>query len=124
VPHLLSLAASTDRLNVFTLHAELEGMGKRALFGELLAALRQSGVTVVSLEAEARACLARSREIPVCELVAGPIDGRSGTLARPRPAPGLRPVELVEQAEADRLQAQVRQPHDQVGPPPGGRPAS
>ena len=84
VPHLLSLL-QPDGLNVFTLHAELEGMGKRALFGELLAGLRPAGVTVVSLEEEARACLARSRQIPVCELVAGRIDGRSGTLARQGP---------------------------------------
>lgn len=80
VPHLLSVL-QPDRLNVFTLHAELEGMGKRALFGELLAALRPAGVTVVSLEAAARDCLARSREIPVCAMVDGPVDGRSGVLA-------------------------------------------
>jgi len=79
VPHLLSLLRP-DRLNVFTLHAELEGMGKRGLFGELLAALRPAGVTVVSLEEEARSCLARTDQIPVCALVNGPIDGRSGTL--------------------------------------------
>ena len=89
VPHLLSLL-QPDRLNVFTLHAELEGMGKRALFGELLAALRPAGVSVVSLEAEARACLARSRQIPVCEMVDGPVDGRSGTLALQGP-PTARP---------------------------------
>src|SRR5271154_2251008 len=35
--HLLSLLRS-DRLNVFTLHAEIEGMGRRSLFREFLAA--------------------------------------------------------------------------------------
>jgi peptidoglycan/xylan/chitin deacetylase (PgdA/CDA1 family) len=85
VPHLLSLLRP-DQLNVFTLHAELEGMGKRALFGELLAALRPAGVMVVSLEEEARACRARAGLIPVCELVSGPIDGRSGTLALQGPS--------------------------------------
>ena len=80
VPHLLSLL-QPDQLNVFTLHAELEGMGKRALFGQLLTALRQAGVSVVSLAATARACLADPGQIPVCELVDGPVDGRSGSLA-------------------------------------------
>ena len=37
VPHYLSLLRA-DRVNVFTLHAEIEGMGRRALFRGLLAA--------------------------------------------------------------------------------------
>jgi undecaprenyl phosphate-alpha-L-ara4FN deformylase len=80
VPHLLSLLQA-DRLNVFTLHAELEGMGKRAFFVELLAALKKSGVTFLTLEQAARECLARRDRIPVCEMLQGPIDGRSGLLA-------------------------------------------
>jgi undecaprenyl phosphate-alpha-L-ara4FN deformylase len=80
VPYLLSLLRP-DALNVFTLHAELEGMGKRALFGEFLAAVRRAGVTVVSLEQAARELLVRRESVPVCELVQAPVDGRSGLLA-------------------------------------------
>ncbi len=80
VPHLLSLLRP-DALNVFTLHAEIEGMGRRALFGEFLAAARQAGAEFVSLEKAARELLARRAEIPVCELMQAPIDGRSGRLA-------------------------------------------
>jgi undecaprenyl phosphate-alpha-L-ara4FN deformylase len=80
VPHLLSLLRP-DTLNVFTLHAELEGMGKRTLFGEFLAAVRQAGVEVVSLEQAAHALLAQRGKIPICELIQAPVDGRSGLLA-------------------------------------------
>lgn len=80
VPHLISLLR-TDRLNVFTLHAEIEGMMLRPLFTEFLAALRANGVEVVSLAQEARACLARRAEVPVCALEMAPLDGRSGLLA-------------------------------------------
>ncbi len=77
VPHLMSLLRP-DRLNVFTLHAELEGMGKRAIFQELLAALKKNGVAVVSLEQTARELLARREAIPPGEMLHGPVDGRSG----------------------------------------------
>lgn len=80
VPHLVSLLR-TDRLNVFTLHAEIEGMGKRAVFRDFLAACRQHGVAFVRLEDEARACLAKRESVPVCELVQTSVDGRSGLLA-------------------------------------------
>jgi peptidoglycan/xylan/chitin deacetylase (PgdA/CDA1 family) len=84
VPHLVSLLRP-DELNVFTLHAELEGMSKRPLFGELLAAARRAGVEVVSLQAEARDRLARDK-VPVCALLQGAVDGRSGTLALQGPS--------------------------------------
>jgi len=80
VPHLLD-CLSREHLNVFTLHAEIEGMGKRALFTELLGALRTSGVEVVSLTQVARNCLTHPASIPVCELILAPFDGRSGLLA-------------------------------------------
>jgi peptidoglycan/xylan/chitin deacetylase (PgdA/CDA1 family) len=80
VPHLMSLLRP-DTLNVFTLHAELEGMGKRALFAELLTAVRKAGVEVVSLEQAAHALLAHREKIPVCEIIQAPVDGRSGLLA-------------------------------------------
>ena len=80
VPHLMSLLRP-DALNVFTLHAEIEGMGRRSLFGEFLAAIRRAGVEIVSLEQAARDLLAQPDKIPVCEMLQAPVDGRSGLVA-------------------------------------------
>ncbi|HVT71585.1 MAG TPA: polysaccharide deacetylase family protein [Lacunisphaera sp.] len=80
VPHLMSLL-HPEALNVYTLHAEIEGLGRRAIFQELLAAVRQAGVTVVSLERCARDLLAARDRVPVCALAQAPIDGRSGLVA-------------------------------------------
>ncbi len=85
VPHLMSLLRP-DTLNVFTLHAEIEGMGRRALFGEFLTAIKRAGVEVVSLEQAARDLLARCEKIPVCEMLQASVDGRSGLLAVQGPA--------------------------------------
>lgn len=68
-------------LNVLTIHAELEGMMYRGWFERLIERLRGDGVAFTLLADEARACLARRSEIPVCPLEAGTVDGRSGTLA-------------------------------------------
>lgn len=80
VPHYLSLTRE-DRLNVFTLHAEIEGMGRRALFEELLAAWIARGVEFVRLDEVARELSRAPERIPVNELAMRPIDGRSGTVA-------------------------------------------
>ena len=80
VPHCLSLLRP-DRVNVFTLHAEIEGMGRRKLFRELLAAGRARGVEFVRLDDYARELLANRAAIPVCDQVMAPIDGRSGLVA-------------------------------------------
>jgi len=80
VPHLMALL-QPETLNVFTLHAELEGMGKRALFVDFLAALGRAGVEVVSLAETARDLLSARDKIAVCEFVQAPVDGRSGALA-------------------------------------------
>ncbi|HKB55989.1 MAG TPA: polysaccharide deacetylase family protein [Lacunisphaera sp.] len=85
VPHLLSLLRP-DALNVYTLHAEIEGMGRRTIFQELLAALKKAGVAVVSLEEAARELLARREAIPVCDMVQASVDGRSGLVATQGPA--------------------------------------
>lgn len=68
-------------LNVMTIHAELEGMAYRGWFERFVDRLRSDGVTFTVLAEEARTYLARRAEIPVCDLVAGTVDGRSGTLA-------------------------------------------
>jgi undecaprenyl phosphate-alpha-L-ara4FN deformylase len=80
VPHYLSLLRR-DRVNVFTLHAEIEGMGRRALFQRLLAACRGAGVQFIRLDAFARELRATPELIPVCDQAMAEIDGRSGRVA-------------------------------------------
>lgn len=80
VPHYLSLLRA-DQVNVFTLHAEIEGMGRRKLFQELLAACRREHVQFVRLDDYARELLSRRETIPVCDQVMASIDGRSGLVA-------------------------------------------
>ncbi len=80
IPHLLS-QLSPDRLNVFTLHAELEGQLMRRLFHGFLRALQAHGVRLLTLEEAARETLARRASVPVCEMIQASVDGRSGQLA-------------------------------------------
>ena len=82
VSHLLSLLRA-DRPNVFTLHAEIEGMGKRGLFRALLAACRDAGVEFIRMDGLARELLAAPAPIPVRDQGYAPIDGRSGLVAAP-----------------------------------------
>jgi peptidoglycan/xylan/chitin deacetylase (PgdA/CDA1 family) len=83
VDHYLSLLRD-DAVNVFTLHAEIEGMGRRGLFRELLAACRLNNVEFIRLDAFARELLADRPALPVCDQVFAEIDGRSGTVATQR----------------------------------------
>jgi peptidoglycan/xylan/chitin deacetylase (PgdA/CDA1 family) len=80
VPHLLS-RIRPGRPNVFTLHAELEGMGMRAVFREFLAACRSAGVEFLRLDSLARELLASREAIPICEQKMEAVDGRSGLVA-------------------------------------------
>ena len=80
VPHYLSLL-EPDRVNVLTIHAEIEGMGRRALFNDLLAACRRAGVEFIRLDDYARELLANRSVIPERNQVLGEIDGRSGVVA-------------------------------------------
>jgi len=66
---------------VFTLHAEIEGMGRRRIFREFLSRCRGQGVEFIRLDEEAKRLLARPESIPVCDQVLAPIDGRSGLVA-------------------------------------------
>ncbi len=70
-----------DALNVLTIHAELEGMGKFELFRRFLTLAQREGVQFVNLETLAQEYLDQPERIAVCDLVAGEVDGRSGTLA-------------------------------------------
>jgi len=80
VGHYLSLLKA-DALNVLTVHAEIEGMNKISLFRTLLTALRGRNVRIMKLDDLSRDLLQRPEAIPVCDLISGTVDGRSGTLA-------------------------------------------
>ena len=80
VAHYVSLL-KTDRPNILTIHAEIEGMMKRPLFRELLAAFTNKGVRFVRMDDLAREILAHRETVPVQPLVMAEIDGRSGTVA-------------------------------------------
>ena len=80
VPHYLSLLRE-DAVNVLTIHAEIEGMGRRALFRELLSACRQRGVDFIRLDDYAKQVLEHRAAIPIRDQVQAEIDGRSGFVA-------------------------------------------
>ena len=80
VPHLLSLLRA-DRPNVLTIHAEIEGMGRRHLFQDLLAACRTAGVEFIRMDDLANELLANRAAIPVRDQVMAEIDGRTGLVA-------------------------------------------
>ena len=83
VPHFLSQLRA-DQVNVFTLHAEIEGMGRRGLFQELLRQCRRAGVEFIRLDDFAREILADRTAIPVRDQIMAAIDGRSGLVAASR----------------------------------------
>jgi undecaprenyl phosphate-alpha-L-ara4FN deformylase len=80
VAHYMSLLRA-DAVNVFTLHAEIEGMGRRGLFQALLAACKKAGVEFIRMDDYARELLANRAAIPVRDQVLAEIDGRSGFVA-------------------------------------------
>jgi peptidoglycan/xylan/chitin deacetylase (PgdA/CDA1 family) len=71
----------SDRPNVLTAHAEIEGMTKLEWFGGFLALAGRRGVRFARLDEIATRLLRERASLPVCELVQDAIDGRSGTLA-------------------------------------------
>jgi hypothetical protein len=75
----LSAAAAEPALQVFTLHAELEGMLLRDAFESLLMQWREAGATVTRMAAIH--ALAVRRSLPARAVVMGEIPGRSGLLA-------------------------------------------
>ena len=80
VPHYLSLLRP-DRVNVLTVHAEIEGMGRRTLFQNLLEQFRQAGVEFIRMDEYAREVLADRSAIPIRNQIMTSIDGRSGLVA-------------------------------------------
>lgn len=80
VAHYLSLLRE-DRVNVITVHAELEGMACRPFFRELIKTCLAHGVQFVRLDDEARSLLARAEQVSVGMQAMEEIDGRSGLVA-------------------------------------------
>lgn len=81
--HLLALTDGVERDQVYTLHAELEGMKLRPVFERLLEGWRAQGHTLVSL-----AALQASRAAkpwPRHRIEAGRVPGRTGWLAMQGP---------------------------------------
>ena len=80
VDHLLALSSAAGaREHVFTLHAELEGGKYLDAFERLLRAWQQRGTQLTDLATYAAALDVRN--LPPCGIVAGTVEGRSGTLA-------------------------------------------
>ena len=75
----LAAAAPADQLQVFTLHAELEGMRLLDAFESLLLKWRESGATVTRM-AKIHEIAAR-QPLPARAVVMGEVAGRSGLLA-------------------------------------------
>jgi undecaprenyl phosphate-alpha-L-ara4FN deformylase len=78
------LSAAGEALQVFTLHAELEGMRLHEAFESLLTKWSDAGAAVVCL-ADVRA-LALRQALPTSAVLMGEVPGRSGTLAMQAPA--------------------------------------
>ena len=73
------LSAAGETLQVFTLHAELEGMLLLDAFEALLLKWRNAGALVTRMAAIH--AMAMDRPLPIREVVQGEIPGRSGLLA-------------------------------------------
>lgn len=70
-----------DRPNIFTVHAEIEGMAYFDWFAGFLDRLVAYGVHIVRLDHLAARLLRQPALIPVCDMIEGTVEGRSGTLA-------------------------------------------
>ncbi len=71
----------TTMTNTFTTHAEIEGMKYLEWFKGFLVKAKAAGVEFVKGDDIRQAVLADPARIPVCDLLQGEIDGRSGTMA-------------------------------------------
>jgi len=80
VDHYINLL-HPHRLNVLTIHTELEGMHYQSWFEDILKACKDKGVEFVLLADVAQALLKDRNKISTCEVIQKEIDGRSGTLA-------------------------------------------
>jgi len=72
---------SADRINTFTIHAEIEGMTYLPWLADFIKKAKSHRVSFVKVHDIAQQALANRAAIPVCELIQGTVDGRSGTMA-------------------------------------------
>ena len=86
--HLLGLTERSAQDQVYTLHAELEGMKLLPVLKRLIDGWRAQGHTLVPLAALHAARPARG--LPTHRIVQGEVPGRSGVLALQGPRTGLR----------------------------------
>lgn len=70
-----------NKPNILTIHAELEGMKYLDWFKEFLQKAKTQPINFLKVEDIAKNLLSNSSQIPVCELIQGEVDGRSGTMA-------------------------------------------
>ena len=80
VPGTLARAVRPG-VNVFALHAEVEGGALLAAFETFLVELGRTGVAFARLDDVAARALAAADEVPVAPVVRGSVDGRSGWIA-------------------------------------------
>jgi peptidoglycan/xylan/chitin deacetylase (PgdA/CDA1 family) len=69
------------RFDVFTIHAEIEGMSMIDWFEDFLDRAKAAGIAFVSSAEEAANLNAKPETVPLAELAQGEVDGRSGTMA-------------------------------------------
>jgi undecaprenyl phosphate-alpha-L-ara4FN deformylase len=82
-------------LNVFTLHAEVEGGARHAAFAAFLDELGRMGGGFARLGDVAKRARAAGDELPIAPVARGRVEGRSGWIAvagPARPRPGLVPA--------------------------------
>lgn len=77
--YLSQLHAETP--NILTIHAELEGMKHLTWFREFLQKAKSEPIQFVTVANIALELLHNKTHIPVCDLIQGEVDGRSGTMA-------------------------------------------
>lgn len=80
IDHYLSLL-NPDLPNVFTTHAEIEGMRYLQWFSDFIKTAHDKNITFVTMETIAQEMLQNKSAIPICHLIQGEVDGRSGTMA-------------------------------------------
>ena len=78
-------------VNVFTLHAEVEGGPLRPALESFVAQTRRAGAAFTRVDEVATAVLAGGHELPVAPVIRGRVGGRSGWISAPGPAmvPGV-----------------------------------
>ena len=67
--------------NTFTTHAEIEGMKYLDWFKEFLQKAKAQNIKFVRVNEIAQHALLNPSDVPICDLIQGTVDGRSGTMA-------------------------------------------